>query len=54
MTPQGNQKFKLDQLYNKNEQSIEVAPGSGHEVKTAIELPANQDLSYALLMRDFK
>jgi len=54
MTPQGNQKFKLDQLYNKKEQSIEVAPGSGHEVKIAIELPANQDLSYALLMRDFK
>ncbi|MBY4678621.1 prephenate-dependent tRNA uridine(34) hydroxylase TrhP [Marinobacterium arenosum] len=50
MTPQGNQRFKLDQLINKKGESTDAAPGSGHRVRFKLEVPG--ELEYALLMRD--
>jgi len=51
MTPNGNQKFKLDTLINKkNGESVEVAPGSGHVVQ--IPVGGDFDPEFALLMRD--
>jgi len=50
MTPQGNHKFKLDEMINKKGQSADVAPGSGHVMRIPMNLEA--DPTYALLMRD--
>ncbi len=50
MTPVGNRRFKLDELYNKHGARVEVAPGSGHRV--TLPLDFNTDMQFALLMRD--
>lgn len=50
MTPEGNRRFKLSELYDKTGREVEVAPGSGHQV--TIPLDFNTDMKYALLMRD--
>jgi putative protease len=52
MTPQGNSKFNLSCLLDKNDNAIEIAPGSGHQVKIELPLADTIDLSYAMLMRD--
>ena len=50
MTPQGNHKFKLDEMIDKKGKSADVAPGSGHVMKIPMNLDA--DPTYALIMRD--
>ncbi len=50
MTPQGNRRFKLDELYDKKGARVHVAPGSGHRV--TLPLDFDTDMEYALLMRD--
>ena len=50
MTPQGNHKFKLDEMIDKKGKQADVAPGSGHIMKIPMEL--SSDPEYALLMRD--
>jgi putative protease len=50
MTPQGNHKFKLDEMIDKKGKQADVAPGSGHVMKIPMEL--SSDPEYALLMRD--
>jgi putative protease len=50
MTPVGNRRFKLGELYNKKGASVEAAPGSGHRV--TLPLDFDTDMQYALLMRD--
>ncbi|WP_188745644.1 prephenate-dependent tRNA uridine(34) hydroxylase TrhP [Marinobacterium zhoushanense] len=50
MTPAGNRRFKLSELYDKKGQSVDAAPGSGHRV--TIPLDFDTDMRYALLMRD--
>ncbi|QJD70431.1 tRNA 5-hydroxyuridine modification protein YegQ [Marinobacterium sp. LSUCC0821] len=50
MTPVGNRRFKLGELYDKKGASIEVAPGSGHRVTLPLDFAT--DMEYALLMRD--
>jgi putative protease len=50
MTPAGNRRFKLSELYDKKGQATDAAPGSGHRV--SIPLDIDTDLRYALLMRD--
>ncbi|MGB0468073.1 MAG: tRNA 5-hydroxyuridine modification protein YegQ [Pontibacterium sp.] len=50
MTPNGNQKFRLETLHNKKGQGIEVAPGSGHIVRIPVGMDV--DPEFALLMRD--
>jgi len=54
MSPQGNSKFVLHDLLDKNSNRVQAAPGSGHHVQIAlpIEQADNIDLDYALLMRD--
>jgi len=54
MSPQGNSKFVLNDLLDKNSNRVQAAPGSGHQVQIAlpIEQAENIDLDYTLLMRD--
>ncbi len=51
MTPQGNHTFSLTHLENRHGESIDVAPGSGHQVK----IPRPEGIAvneYALLVRN--
>jgi len=50
MTPKGNRRFKLAELYNKKGAAVDAAPGSGHRV--TLPLDFDTDLQHALLMRD--
>ncbi|MFI8609644.1 tRNA 5-hydroxyuridine modification protein YegQ [Pseudomonas sp. NPDC077649] len=50
MTPQGNRRFSLAQLENRQGQAVDVAPGDGHVLY--LPLPENLPLEYGLLLRD--
>ena len=50
MTPQGNHKFKLQEMIDKKGNQADVAPGSGHVMRIPMQLAG--DPEYALLMRD--
>ncbi|MFP6851514.1 MAG: tRNA 5-hydroxyuridine modification protein YegQ [Pseudomonas sp.] len=50
MTPQGNLRFSLEQLENRQGQAMSVAPGDGHVLY--LPVPPEVQLEYALLMRD--
>ena len=50
MTPQGNLRFSLAHLENRQGQTMAVAPGDGHVLY--LPLPAELQLEYGLLMRD--
>jgi len=50
MTPQGNLRFSLQQLENRQGQAVSVAPGDGHVLY--LPLPAEVQLDHGLLMRD--
>ena len=50
MTPQGNLRFRLEALQNRQGQGVAVAPGDGHVLY--LPLPAEVQLEYGLLMRD--
>ncbi|MBP8204079.1 MAG: tRNA 5-hydroxyuridine modification protein YegQ [Pseudomonas sp.] len=50
MTPQGNLRFSLEQLENRNGQSMSVAPGDGHVLY--LPVPPEVQVGYGLLMRD--
>ncbi len=50
MTPQGNLRFRLEHLEDRQGQRREVAPGDGHTLY--LPVPEDVDLRYALLMRD--
>ncbi|EPJ43348.1 MAG: putative protease [Osedax symbiont Rs1] len=54
MSPQGNSKFVLNTLLDRNGNRIDVAPGSGYQVQIAmsIEQAEGIDFTYAMLMRD--
>ena len=47
MTPSGNHKFHLQEMLNKNNELIEVAPGSGHVIRMAA--PAVDGIEFGLL-----
>jgi putative protease len=49
MTPRGNISFILNEMKNIKDESISVAPGSGHKVK--IKIPPGIDVSQGLLMK---
>lgn len=44
VNPKGNQDFKLSELYNRDHQPVELAPGSGHEMW--IPLPQGYEGSF--------
>ncbi len=51
MTPEGNHVFELDAIENRKGESVEVAPGSGHQVK--IPMPeGSQPGDFSLLVRN--
>lgn len=59
MTPAGNRRFSIKQLENRHGESIQVAPGSGHVVRLALDDEALNNetmdaelMRFALLMRD--
>lgn len=59
MTPGGNRRFTIKQLENRYGESIQVAPGSGHVVRLALDDEALNNetmdaemMRFALLMRD--
>ncbi|MAZ86464.1 MAG: U32 family peptidase [Cellvibrionaceae bacterium] len=53
ITPKGNLNFELQDLENNKGQAVEVAPGSGHQVRIPVptELDLAEDGGYAMLMR---
>lgn len=50
MTPQGNLRFSLEQLENRQGQAMSVAPGDGHVLY--LPVPPEVQVGYGLLMRD--
>ncbi|TNG92706.1 U32 family peptidase [Pasteurellaceae bacterium USgator11] len=50
MTPKGNIVFKIEQMLNRKNEAVEIAPGDGHFVFLAV--PDDIELNYALLMRN--
>ena len=50
MTPKGNIIFKINQLLNRKNESVEAALGDGHFV--FLDVPEDISLDYALLMRN--
>ncbi|QPN47217.1 tRNA 5-hydroxyuridine modification protein YegQ [Priestia aryabhattai] len=50
MTPRGDYHFDLHNLYGRQQQAIDVAPGDGHVVY--LPIPEQVALEYGLLMRD--
>ena len=51
MTPTGNSNFKLEAIENLKGEAMQVAPGSGHQVRIPVEM--SDDSDYCLLMRNF-
>ena len=51
MTPTGNSSFKLEAIENLKGEAMQVAPGSGHQVRIPVEM--SDDSDYCLLMRNF-
>ena len=49
MLPQGNQVFRLSSMKNKHGEPVEVAPGSGHQVR--IPMSDNCSADFGLLMK---
>ena len=50
MTPKGNIIFKINQMLNRKNESVEAALGDGHFV--FLDVPEDISLDYALLMRN--
>jgi len=48
MLPQGNQRFRLEYMEDQHGNPIELAPGSGYQVR--IKTPANIDTDFGLLL----
>ncbi len=53
LTPTGNHVLTLDNLYNKKQEAIDIAPGDGHIVYFNCPLPAEK-AHMAILVRKFK
>ncbi|WP_372862836.1 tRNA 5-hydroxyuridine modification protein YegQ [Spongiibacter sp.] len=54
MTPQGNQRFALNTLLDKNGKAIDAAPGSGHRVRIPLDASIDENaLRYGLLVKEF-
>ncbi|WP_372879297.1 prephenate-dependent tRNA uridine(34) hydroxylase TrhP [Spongiibacter marinus] len=53
MTPQGNQRFTLNTLLDKNGKAVDVAPGSGHRMRIPLDGQLDeQALRYGLIVKD--
>nr|WP_205618947.1 tRNA 5-hydroxyuridine modification protein YegQ [Spongiibacter marinus] len=53
MTPQGNKRFTLDTLLDKNGKAADVAPGSGHRMRIPLDAQLDeQALRYGLIVKD--
>lgn len=53
MTPQGNQRFTLNTLLDKNGEAADVAPGSGHRMRIPLDGQLDeQALRYGLIVKD--
>jgi len=50
MLPQGNHTFTLQRLEDKHGHALQVAPGSGHQVR--IEVPLDTDFTTGLLLKN--
>lgn len=50
MTPKGNIVFKIERMLNRKNESVEAGLGDGHFV--FLDVPADIELDYALLMRN--
>ncbi|WP_213994720.1 tRNA 5-hydroxyuridine modification protein YegQ [Arsukibacterium sp.] len=49
MTPEGNQRFSLQALRDKQDNDIVLAPGACYQLK--VKLPAQHNLSFAMLLK---
>ena len=55
MSPDGNRRFRLGSLLDKNGKAIDVAPGSGHRVRLPMgEALDEQALRFGLLVKDIR
>ena len=53
ITPQGNQRFTLNTLLDKNGKAADVAPGSGHRMRIPLDVKLDDEaLRYGLLIKD--
>lgn len=52
MTPTGNLNFRLDRMENAKGEFVEVAPGSGHQMRIPLPAEAPENLEYGLLLRN--
>jgi putative protease len=53
MTPQGNKRFTLNTLLDKNGKAADVAPGSGHRMRIPLDAQLDeQALRYGLIVKD--
>ncbi len=50
MTPHGNISFKLEELFNKRGELIDVAPGDGHTV--SLPVPQDIDVGFGIVLRN--
>ena len=50
MTPKGNIVFKINRMLNRKNEEVEAGLGDGHFV--FLDVPADIELDYALLMRN--
>lgn len=52
MSPNGSKSFKLESIEDKNNHAIEVAPGSGHQVKIPLPFELQGDgIDYGLIVK---
>ena len=51
MTPRGNSTFNLSAIENLRGEAMQVAPGSGHQVRIPVQM--NEPFEHCLLMRNF-
>src|SRR6056300_1059618 len=52
ITPEGNRRFRLENMANKDGAPVDTAPGSGHHVRIPLPFETSSDnLKHALLMR---
>ncbi|WP_097458853.1 prephenate-dependent tRNA uridine(34) hydroxylase TrhP [Mangrovitalea sediminis] len=52
MTPTGNLVFNIESLENRRGEQVDVAPGSGHQMRIPLPADVGEGLEYGLLLRN--
>ncbi|MCP5162377.1 MAG: tRNA 5-hydroxyuridine modification protein YegQ [Hahellaceae bacterium] len=54
MTPHGNFTFDMCDMENRHGRAVDVAPGSGHEVRIALPFAPGEGMEFGLLMKNLR